>query len=143
MIEYNLAPALHGGALIGLSAVLLLWLNGRIAGISGILYGLFTRQSDERNWRLLFVIGLILGGVIYQVVTGATLATRTDFPLPVLVVAGLLVGIGSRLGSGCTSGHGVCGISRLSQRSVLATVTFITTAIITVAVVRVISGASL
>ena len=143
MIEFNLAPALLGGALIGLSAVLLLWLNGRIAGISGILYGLFTRQSDERNWRLLFVIGLILGGVIYQVVSNAPLATRTDFPLPVLIVAGLLVGIGSRLGSGCTSGHGVCGISRLSQRSVLATVTFITTAIITVAVVRMIAGASL
>jgi len=143
MLELDLAPALLGGALIGLSAVLLLWLNGRIAGISGILYGLFTRQSDERNWRLLFVIGLILGGVIYQVVSNAPLATRTDFPLPVLIVAGLLVGIGSRLGSGCTSGHGVCGISRLSQRSVLATVTFITTAIITVAVVRMIAGASL
>ena len=113
MIESNLAPALLGGALIGLSAVLLLWLNGRIAGISGILYGLFTRQSDERNWRLLFVVGLVLGGVIYQVVTNAPLATRTGFSLPILIVAGLLVGIGSRLGSGCTSGHGVCGISRL------------------------------
>ena len=143
MIESNLAPALLGGALIGLSAVLLLWLNGRIAGISGILYGLFTRQSDERNWRLLFVVGLVLGGVIYQVVTNAPLATRTGFSLPILIVAGLLVGIGSRLGSGCTSGHGVCGISRLSQRSVLATITFITTAIITVTVVRLISGASL
>ena len=143
MIESNLAPALLGGALIGLSAVLLLWLNGRIAGISGILYGLFTRQSDERNWRLLFVVGLVLGGVIYQVVTNAPLATRTGFSLPILIVAGLLVGIGSRLGSGCTSGHGVCGISRLSQRSVLATITFITTAIITATVVRLISGASL
>ena len=142
MFEFIFAPAALGGVLIGLSAVLLLWLNGRIAGISGILYGLFTRQSEERNWRLLFVIGLILGGVIYQLVAGAPLMTRTEFPLPVLIAAGLLVGIGSRLGSGCTSGHGVCGISRLSQRSVLATTTFVATAIITTTVVRLVSGGS-
>ncbi len=136
MSGFDPAGATLGGAMIGLAAVLLLWLNGRIAGISGILYGVFTRQSAERDWRLLFVAGLILGGLLFQAIGERPLISRTDFPLPLLVVAGLLVGIGTRLGSGCTSGHGVCGISRMSLRSLAATLTYVLAGIATASLVR-------
>ncbi len=142
MTEFTPVAATLGGALIGLSAVLLLWLNGRIAGVSGILYGVFSRQSGERHWRLMFVAGLIFGGFAYQLITQMPLATRTDFPVALLALAGLLVGIGTRLGSGCTSGHAVCGISRLSVRSIMATVTFIATGMITTTVVRLFVGST-
>ena len=137
MIEFDPVSATVGGVLIGLAAVLLLALSGRVAGVSGILFGVFTRQSAERNWRLLFVAGLVLGGFIIQLLTDLPLITRTDFPLPLLILAGLLVGIGTRMGSGCTSGHGVCGISRLSTRSVLATITFMLFGMMTTTVIRV------
>jgi uncharacterized membrane protein YedE/YeeE len=140
MTEFEPVAASIGGILIGTSAILLLWLTGRIAGISGILYGIFTRESAERHWRLLFVVGLMLGGFLYQFFTHQPLTTRTDFPLPLLVSAGILVGIGTRLGSGCTSGHGVCGISRLSNRSIAATLTFMLAGIATVAIVRMLTG---
>ena len=140
MTEFEPVAATIGGILIGLSAVLLLWLNGRIAGISGILFGVFTRESTERNWRLLFVAGLLLGGFLYQFLTQQTLSTRGDYPLPLLISAGILVGIGTRLGSGCTSGHGVCGISRLSNRSIVATLTFMAAGIATVAIMRLFTG---
>jgi uncharacterized membrane protein YedE/YeeE len=143
MTEFTPLAAAAGGALIGLSAVLLLWLNGRIAGISGILYGLFTRESAERNWRFLFVFGLILGGLLYQLTTENALSTRSDFPVYLLAIAGLLVGIGTRLGSGCTSGHGVCGISRLSLRSALATTTFVVVGMVTTTIMRILFGSSL
>ena len=136
MTEFNPLAATAGGALIGLAAVLLFWLNGRIAGISGILHGLFTRQTAERNWRLLFVAGLVLGGFIVQLATGEPLINRVHYPLPLIIAAGLLVGLGTRLGSGCTSGHGVCGISRLSLRSLLATLTFMGFGIATTTIVR-------
>ena len=143
MTEFTPLAAAAGGALIGLSAVLLLWLNGRIAGISGILYGLFTRESAERNWRFLFVFGLILGGLLYQLTTQNALSTRSDFPVYLLAIAGLLVGIGTRLGRGCTSGHGVCGISRLSLRSSLATATFVVLGMLTTTIMRILLGSSL
>ena len=143
MTEFTPLAAAAGGTLIGLSAVLLLWLNGRIAGISGILYGLFTRESGERNWRFLFVLGLILGGLLYQLTTQNALSTRSDFPVYLLAIAGLLVGIGTRLGSGCTSGHGVCGISRLSLRSSLATATFVVLGMVTTTIMRILLGSSL
>ena len=117
--------ALAGGALIGLAAVLLLWLNGRIAGISGIVNGAFTRDLSESGWRIAFVVGLIAGGLSYQFFTGESLIQRDAFPTWMTATAGLLVGFGTRLGSGCTSGHGVCGVSRLSARSITATVTFV------------------
>lgn len=122
-----IARGLAGGALIGVSASILLLMNGRVAGISGILGGLISRNStDERIWRLLFVLGLIAGGAIaLTFVPGAF----GDAPptLGLTIVAGLLVGAGTKLGNGCTSGHGVCGTSRLSRRSIVATLTFITT----------------
>lgn len=121
--EYLNAAA--GGALIGLAAVLLLWLNGRIAGISGILNGVFTRDRAEFSWRIAFLAGLILGGFIYQAATGSTLIDRTDFPMWMTITAGLFVGYGTRMGSGCTSGHGICGIGRFSKRSIVATVVFV------------------
>jgi len=121
--EYLMAAT--GGALIGVSSVLLLWLNGRIAGISGIMNGVFGRQCAEVSWRLAFIVGLIAGGFLFQTSTGAVLIERTDYPEWLTIAAGLLVGYGTRLGSGCTSGHGICGIGRLSLRSLVATATFV------------------
>jgi uncharacterized membrane protein YedE/YeeE len=128
-----------GGVLIGLAAALLLAGNGRIAGISGILGGLL--QGDEgRGWRASFVIGMLLGGVGLMVLLPAALPGSAIDSLPMLAAAGLLVGFCTRMGGGCTSGHGICGISRLSTRSILATVMFMGTAIATVAVVRHVLG---
>ena len=121
--KYLMATA--GGALIGTASVVLLWLNGRIAGISGIMNGAFSKQRGEAGWRIAFIIGLIAGGLLYQWITGIPLIERSDFPLWMTVVAGLLVGYGTRLGGGCTSGHGICGVSRMSMRSIVATATFV------------------
>jgi uncharacterized membrane protein YedE/YeeE len=134
----NLTPlsAAIGGALIGLSAALLMLLSGRVAGISGIFGGCFVRGASDRGWRLAFVGGLILAPV-------SAMLAGYDVPLPAMptswwlvIGAGLLVGFGSRMGNGCTSGHGVCGIARLSPRSITATVVFMVTAAITVALMR-------
>jgi uncharacterized membrane protein YedE/YeeE len=127
--------ALAGGVLIGASAVLLLWLNGRIAGISGIVGGLLSGASD-RVWRLLFIAGLVLGAGIWFFVHGSATAPRSGFPVSALMIAGLLVGYGTSLAGGCTSGHGVCGIARLSPRSLVATAVFLMTALVTTFVVR-------
>ncbi|MFT3925816.1 MAG: YeeE/YedE thiosulfate transporter family protein [Myxococcales bacterium] len=127
--------ALLGGTLIGLAAALMWWANGRIAGVSGILAGILDRNADERRARVLFVAGLLLGGLLHFAVP-----QRFDLgalpSLPVLLGAGLLVGIGTRLGEGCTSGHGVCGIGRGSPRSMVATLVFMGTAAFTVFVTR-------
>ncbi|MGI9200108.1 MAG: YeeE/YedE family protein [Woeseiaceae bacterium] len=125
MLEIDYLRAAVGGALIGLAAVLLLWLNGRIAGISGIMNGVFTRSAQEYGWRIAFLVGLVAGGLLFQSLAEAPLMERTNFPIWMTIVAGLLVGYGTRLGSGCTSGHGVCGVSRLSVRSMVATATFV------------------
>ena len=128
--------ALCGGLLIGLSAAVLLLFNGRIAGISGIVGGLLQRyKAGDFAWRMAFVLGLVLAPALYRVF-GELPESRIDADLATLVVAGLLVGFGSRLGSGCTSGHGVCGLSRLSPRSMVATATFMATGFITVYFVR-------
>jgi len=133
----NFTPfsALAGGILIGLSAALLMATNGRIAGIAGILAGAVAPSSDDRPWRLTFLAGLILGGLLAQPLSGIRALTMV-VGTPSLIVAGLLVGIGTRLGNGCTSGHGVCGIARLSPRSLAATATFMLTGGITVYLVR-------
>jgi uncharacterized protein len=132
MAEPNLALGFLGGMLIGVAAVLLLALNGRIAGISGILSGaITTRDRFERSWRLLFLVGLIMAPAFYRFFVGPP-TVRIQAGLPILMAAGLLVGFGTRLGSGCTSGHGVCGIARLSPRSILATITFIVCGMLTV-----------
>jgi uncharacterized membrane protein YedE/YeeE len=123
--------ALQGGALIGLSASLLLGLNGRVMGISGIVGGLLAPSAGDVAWRALFVAGLVGGGLIaLAAMPGAFSAGSAS--LGMVLLAGLLVGVGTRIGNGCTSGHGVCGISRFSPRSVAATLTFIGTGALTV-----------
>jgi hypothetical protein len=136
MAAFDPMSALAGGALIGLAAVLMMLMTGRIAGISGILGGVLTPGASDRLWRLAFIAGLV----------AAPLASGwLGWPLPmpripagwlVIVAAGLLVGFGARLGGGCTSGHGVCGIARLSPRSIAATAIFMATAIVVVAIMR-------
>jgi uncharacterized membrane protein YedE/YeeE len=117
--------------MIGLASVMLLWLNGRIAGISGIVGGMVSQKGSEFGWRAMFVAGLLLGAFGYALYNGS-LPVSVPASIPVLLVAGLLVGFGTRLGSGCTSGHGVCGIGRLSKRSIVATITFMVVAAATV-----------
>ena len=128
---------LLGGAMIGLSAVMLLALNGRIAGISGIAGGL-TRLPWTRDawWRLAFLAGLLLGPLVAMALTGKSLIGAPLASTPVLVAAGLLTGLGTALGGGCTSGHGVCGLARLSPRSIAATALFMAVAIAAVFVTR-------
>ncbi|MEE8277083.1 MAG: YeeE/YedE family protein [Alphaproteobacteria bacterium] len=138
----NFTPysALAGGALIGVAASILLWLNGRLAGVSGILGGLMRPAAGEARWRLLFLIGLVIGALVFAAAGGDVSAVRVDTGMPVLIAAGLLTGIGTRLGGGCTSGHGVCGVARLSRRSITATATFMVAAGATVFVVRHVIG---
>lgn len=126
---------LAGGLLIGLSVVLLLYTLGRIAGISGIAAGAITQRGIERYWRLAFLAGIVLSAVLYMVFVG-DLQVQTQMSSAWLVVAGLLVGFGTRLGSGCTSGHGVAGLSRLSPRSIVATLTFMGAAVLTTTIIR-------
>lgn len=130
------AAALLGGVLIGLAASLLLWLNGRVAGVSGILNGVVFRRAGDVSWRFAFLIGLIAAGGLYMATVPGALLPRTDYSRAGLIVAGLLVGFGTRMGNGCTSGHGVCGLGRLSLRSLAAVITFMATAIATTFVVR-------
>jgi uncharacterized protein len=131
MTEPNTLGGLIGGALIGLAAVLLLALNGRIAGISGILGGLITSTGrGDRFWRCAFIFGLLAGAGLYALTSGLPLELQARGPT--LLVAGLLVGVGTRLGSGCTSGHGVCGLARRSPRSLRATMVFMVAAALTV-----------
>ncbi|WP_426112876.1 YeeE/YedE family protein [Massilia sp. PWRC2] len=129
--------ALAGGVLVGLAAALLVLLNGRIAGISGILGGLLSwpRTPGDRAWRLAFLAGLISAPLVYSLRAPLPIVTIEAGPLT-LVVAGLLVGVGTRYGAGCTSGHGVCGLSRLSPRSLVATVAFMAAGFATVFVGR-------
>lgn len=133
-----IAEALAGGVLIGTGASLLLALNGRIAGISSIAGALPFSRGTERIWRVLFLLGLLAGvALVYAILfTPTTLPARPGFPLALLAAAGLLVGYGTSLGSGCTSGHGVCGLGRLSLRSLVATVVFLLAGIATTWVVR-------
>lgn len=138
----NFTPwsALAGGVLIGAAAAVLLWFNGRIAGISGIFNGLLHPQRGETAWRALFVVGLIAGAGLHALVNPAGYTPRADFPLAMLVLGGFLVGFGTRMSGGCTSGHGVCGLGRLSPRSLVATLTFVATGVATVFLVRHVLG---
>jgi len=128
--------ALAGGVLIGLAATLLLWLNGRIAGVSGIVNGVVFAKANDVSWRVAFLVGLVGAGGLYMALVPGAPQARGDFPPAGLVVAGLLVGFGTRMGNGCTSGHGVCGLGRLSKRSFVAVLTFMLAAMITTFVLR-------
>jgi uncharacterized membrane protein YedE/YeeE len=124
-----------GGGLIGIAVSMLLLFNGKVLGVSGILGELFNHKLSKNYWRLFFVIGLLISPLIYNIFKPISLTEMTSNNL-VIVMAGLLVGFGSRLGSGCTSGHGICGITRLSLRSLIATMTFILFGFMTVYVMQ-------
>ncbi|MDX1609837.1 MAG: YeeE/YedE family protein [Halofilum sp. (in: g-proteobacteria)] len=136
MAEFDWLPALAGGALIGLAAVLLLGGLGRIAGISGILGGALERPRGDTAWRWWFLAALLAGAALHRLLDPVSVTPRTGYPVLLLLAAGLLVGLGTRLGSGCTSGHGVCGLAGLSPRSLVATVTFIAAGMLTVWLLR-------
>ncbi|MSO74584.1 MAG: YeeE/YedE family protein [Alphaproteobacteria bacterium] len=138
MENFTPGAALLGGALIGLSAAILLLYGGRIAGVSGIVGGLLNRRAPgvELAWRLAFLAGLIAGPALVNAVAGGIAPITLDASIGLQIGAGLLVGIGTRLGGGCTSGHGVCGMARLSPRSMTATMSFLASAILVAYLVR-------
>ena len=140
MANFTSISAAIGGALIGLSAVLLMLSTGRVAGMSGIFSGLLNLRGEDKDWRIAFLAGLILAPILAGLFGYGMAQPVLPSNWIVIVVAGLLVGFGTRLGGGCTSGHGICGIARLSPRSVAATVVFIVMAIITVAITRHVLG---
>jgi uncharacterized membrane protein YedE/YeeE len=140
MANFTPLSAAIGGALIGLAAVLLMLLTGRVAGISGILGGCLAPEANDRGWRLAFLAGLILAPLTGTLASYSLTAPQMPSSFAVIVAGGLLVGFGTRLGTGCTSGHGICGIARLSPRSIAATAVFMATAIITVAFMRHVPG---
>jgi uncharacterized membrane protein YedE/YeeE len=132
--------SLLGGAIIGVAASLLLLFNGRVAGISGIVDGLLRPRRGEWGWRAAFVLGLLAGGTLFAVLRPQALVPAAG-SAPLLLAAGVLVGVGTRVGGGCTSGHGVCGLSRLSRRSVAGTATFMIAGMAAVAAVHLLRGA--
>ncbi len=135
-LSFHPDQALAGGGLIGLSAGTLRLSIGRVAGCSGIAARLLSRPDGNTGWREAFVLGLLLGPMLLQLLTGQSITMQISASIPVLIGAGLLVGFGTRLGSGCTSGYGVSGLARLSKRSFAAVGTFMATAFLTVFVVR-------
>jgi uncharacterized protein len=144
IVNFTPLPALLGGALIGLAATVYWFATGRVAGISGLYGGLFVPGTADRAPRVWFVLGLVAGGVLLRIVRPSVFAvdaatSSVTAYLPI-VAAGLCVGFGVRLGNGCTSGHGVCGISRLSRRSLAATATFMATGVVTVYALRHLAG---
>lgn len=140
MANFTPLSAAIGGALIGLSAVLLMLLTGRVAGISGILAGCLGFGTNDKGWRLAFVAGLILAPLMAGAIGYTVPSPQMPASWIVVIAAGLLVGFGTRLGGGCTSGHGICGVARLSLRSMAATAIFMVTAIAVVALTRHVIG---
>lgn len=147
MLEFfsqpNILFALFGGGLIGLSVALLFVFNGRIAGICGMAFSLMATSLDRNVWRIVFLAALISGAWLYHWLTGTPYPPAPDTAMPFLIIAGLLVGYGTSMGNGCTSGHGIAGISRLSVRSIIANVTFMVAAIVTLFVVKHLLGATI
>ena len=139
MTTFTPIAALIGGGMIGLAAVLLMAFHGRIAGMTGILAGLLPPVASDWPWRAAFILGAIVAPMVL-VLVGATVSYDSPVPVPWLVVGGLVVGVGVYFGAGCTSGHGVCGMARLSPRSIVATLTFMVSTAATVFVVRHVAG---
>lgn len=140
MENFTPISAAIGGALIGLSAVLLMALNGRIAGISGVFSGSVFAERGDKLWRVLFVVGLIAAPALWALLQGAQPPFEITQNWPLIIAGGLLVGFGTRLGSGCTSGHGVCGLSRLSPRSMASVALFMGAGMATVAIAKSVLG---
>ncbi len=132
--------SLIGGILVGFSALILMLFTGKTAGISGIINGVITRQQGDKVWRVLFLVAMAVGGIIASRLLGGYIPPQYDASLPVIIISALLVGAGTRIGNGCTSGHGICGMGRLSVRSIIATVVFMTTAIMTVFIISSVWG---
>lgn len=136
MEDFTPLSGLAGGLMIGLAVTLMLLLNGRIAGISGIVGGLVNPKAGELGWRVAFVVGLLVGALAYILAAGGPAPVEVLASPPAILVGGLLVGFGTRLGSGCTSGHGLCGMARFSRRSMVATAVFFSVAMLTVFLTR-------
>ena len=134
IINFTPLPAFIGGTVIGLAVVLFYIGNGRLAGISGILKN-FINSNDKKLDNLLFLFGIILGPLLYSFFSKSEIPFSITINIPILIIGGLLVGVGTSISNGCTSGHGICGISRFSARSILATIIFVVIAIITVTVI--------
>lgn len=133
--------ALIGGTLIGLAVSIMLLFNGKVTGISGILGGIMNPQTTDKKWRLFFIAGLLFGGLILKILASDQVFTiETNVSNLDYIIAGFLVGFGTLLGNGCTSGHGVCGISRFSARSIIATIVFISSGILSVLLFKYIRG---
>ena len=140
MENFTPVASLLGGLMIGLSAAMLLYINGKIAGISGILGGLVNASPKDVSWRLLFLGGLVAGGIVMVAINPAGFEVAVDRSTGAFILAGLLVGFGTRMGNGCTSGHGICGMSRLSVRSIAATLSFMGAGFVTVYLVNHVLG---
>lgn len=136
MENFTPLSALSGGILIGLSATFLLFFNGRIAGISGIMGGLINAPRTELFWRIAFLVGIVIGAFLFQLIRPDFYQPRENFPIWLLAIGGFLVGFGTRMGNGCTSGHAICGIARFSIRSIAATITFMASGFLTVYIMR-------
>ena len=136
MTDFEVLMPLTGGILIGIAASMMLLFSGRIAGVSGIFGGMLFQQGKERAWRLSFITGLIFGGILLYAINAEFFENSSGRGLLAVNIAGFLVGIGTRIGGGCTSGHGVCGIGRLSVRSIVATVTFVFAGMVAVVLIK-------
>ena len=136
MTNFEVLMPLTGGILIGIASSMMLLFSGRIAGVSGIFGGMLFQRGKERAWRFSFIIGLIAGGIILYTINTEFFENSSGRGLLAVNIAGLLVGIGTRIGGGCTSGHGVCGIGRLSVRSIAATFTFVFAGMLTVFLIK-------
>lgn len=136
MENFTPVSASLGGILIGIAVTLLLLFNGRMAGVSGIMNGIFYSPKAEMLWRTTFLAGLVIGAFLFQTFNPDFFTPRTGYPLWLLALGGFLVGVGTRLGSGCTSGHGICGIANLAPRSIVATLIFMASGFITVYFIR-------
>ena len=143
MENFTPVESLVGGIVIGIAALVLLRFYGRIAGISGIFGGLFPFNTGETLWRMVFLAGLITGGIILSFLHIDAVTFELAYSNPALILAGLLVGVGSRMGNGCTSGHGICGLGRLAPRSMVAVLTFMATGILAAVVVHQIFGGAI
>lgn len=140
MENFSPVSSFLGGMLIGLSILFLFLFNGRIAGVSGIMSGVIFNNKSDRLWRMVFLLGLVVGPFLYQYFGSQTFIPRENYPLALLILGGIFVGFGTRLGSGCTSGHGICGIARLSMRSIIATLVFMVSGMATVYLIKYVLG---
>lgn len=140
MTEFSFMNAFSGGIMIGFATVLMFLFLGRITGISGIVGGVVKPEKGQVGWRLIFILSLMVGGALYPMLWGRDLPVELNGSWELYVIAGLIVGFGTRTGSGCTSGHGICGLSRFSPRSMVATITFIVTAVVTHTIFSMVTG---